>query len=68
MIAELLLDRKGGSLLDVGCGSVFFLLLMGEGVGLDYGENVDICIRRGLRAFQLDWKWSRSHSPVSLPW
>jgi len=51
-MAESILDQKGGALLDVGCGSGFFLMLTRRGVGLDYGENVDICVKRGLKALR----------------
>jgi len=53
-IVQSILDQKGGAPLDVGCSSGFFLLLMGRGIGLDYGENVDICIRRGLKVLQVN--------------
>jgi|GEM_PF-2414302 len=42
--------------LDVGCGSGFFMLMLGEMVtGIDEGENVEVCRKRGLpRVFSIN--------------
>ena len=42
-------------ILDVGCGSGFFMILMDKGiVGIDVEENVAVCKRRGLEAYVVD--------------
>lgn len=41
---------------DVGCGSGFLMLMLGEiATGLDVENNVEICKRRA--RFKLDWGW-----------
>lgn len=47
-------------ILDVGCGSGFFMLMLGRGVtGLDDVENVEVCRRRGLQAYSVDLEKDR---------
>jgi 2-polyprenyl-3-methyl-5-hydroxy-6-metoxy-1,4-benzoquinol methylase len=42
-------------ILDVGCGSGFFMLMFGGRlIGLDDTENVAVCRRRGLQAYSID--------------
>lgn len=53
---------QGGSMkiLDVGCGSGFFMLMFGGGlVGLDDADNVEVCRRRGLQAYPVDLETGR---------
>jgi 2-polyprenyl-3-methyl-5-hydroxy-6-metoxy-1,4-benzoquinol methylase len=41
--------------LDVGCGSGFFMLVLGGmAIGVDGAENVEVCRRRGLQAFPIN--------------
>ncbi len=55
-ILETIGKRKGlMSVLDVGCGSGFFMLMFGgKLIGLDSAENVDVCAKRGLQAYAVD--------------
>lgn len=51
------IGEQGGSMkiLDVGCGSGFFMLMFGGRlVGLDDAENVEVCRRRGLQAYPVN--------------
>lgn len=46
--------------LDVGCGSGFFMLMLkGKAVGLDSADNVEVCRRRGLQAYSIDLEKNR---------
>lgn len=59
-VARILEDiqrRRSGfmKILDVGCGSGFFMVICGGQVfGLDDDENVEVCRRRGLQAYPID--------------
>jgi 2-polyprenyl-3-methyl-5-hydroxy-6-metoxy-1,4-benzoquinol methylase len=56
------IERPSGDLkvLDVGCGSGFFMLLFGGSiVGLDNAENVEVCKRRGLQVYSTDLEKDR---------
>jgi len=56
------LDKQNGSMkiLDMGCGSGFFMLMFrGRLIGLDNAENVEICRKRGLQAYPIDLEKDR---------
>jgi len=63
-VAEILeaFQEKSGAMkiLDVGCGSGFFMLMTGGGVtGLDNAENVEVCKKRGLQAYSVNLEKDR---------
>ena len=55
-ILEEIAEQNGFvKILDVGCGSGFFMLMFGGKLaGLDGAENVEVCRRRGLQAYSID--------------
>jgi 2-polyprenyl-3-methyl-5-hydroxy-6-metoxy-1,4-benzoquinol methylase len=55
-ILEEIVEQNGSvKILDVGCGSGFFMLMFGGGLtGLDNAENVEVCKKRGLQAYSID--------------
>ena len=55
-ILEEIEEQRGFmKILDVGCGSGFFMLMLsGRIIGLDNEENVEVCKRRQLQAFSLN--------------
>ncbi len=56
IIKQVQCQRPKAEILDVGCGSGFFMLMLGERVtGIDVAENIEICKRRELsRVFATD--------------
>jgi SAM-dependent methyltransferase len=56
------IGEQGGfmKILDVGCGSGFFMLMFGGRlIGLDDAENVEVCRRRGLQAYPINLEKDR---------
>ena len=60
-ILEAFQEKSGAmKILDVGCGSGFFMLMTGGGVtGLDNAENVEVCKKRGLQAYSVNLEKDR---------
>jgi 2-polyprenyl-3-methyl-5-hydroxy-6-metoxy-1,4-benzoquinol methylase len=55
LLAKIDQQKPLTNVLDVGCGSGFFMLMLGGNVvGIDNAENVEVCRKRGLTAYAAD--------------